>query len=173
MNGFDNQAGDDSPSLEGHFMAEVVFNDDPERKQRVKVTIPNLLEGPEETLPWVGPLVSSGFGITGSAYSIGVPALGSVLAVTFQGGDLNHGVYSPSLHTAKTALSSEHSTNYPFRRGWKDPVGNTFYVDTTPGATDAEFKHNSGTFAKFLDNGDLEVESIEEIRVKAVKIYLN
>ena len=173
MNGFDNQAGDSAPSLDGYFAAEVVDNNDPDKRQRVKVRVPNLLEGPLETLPWVGPLVASSFGVTADSYSIGVPAIGSILAVKFQDGDLNHGVYAPSLHTSKTSLSGEHSTNYPFRRGWKDPAGNYLFIDTTPGATDAEFHHNSGSFIKFLHNGDIEVESPEEIRVKAKKIYLN
>lgn len=173
MNGFDNQANDESPSLEGYMLAEVVFNDDPSRKQRVKVRIPGLLEGPEETLPWVGPLVASDFGITTTAYSINVPAIGSTLAVKFQEGDLNHGVYRSSLHTARTELGSEHTTNYPFRRGWKDPAGNVLFIDSTPSATDVEFRHNSGTFFHVNDDGSVNVEAVKDIHIKAPKIYLN
>lgn len=173
MNGFDNQANDESPSLEGYMAAEVVFNNDPDQRQRIKVRIPGLMEGPEETLPWIGPLVSSNFGVTASSYSINVPAIGSILAVKFQDGDLNHGVYRSSLHTARTALASDHSTNYPFRRGWKDPVGNVLFIDTTPSSTDMELRHNSGTFFHVNDDGSVNIEAVKDIHVKAPKIYLN
>ena len=55
------------------YLAEVVNVDDPLQQQRIKVTVPGLLQGDAAVLPWVSPIQSCLFG-TGATYGVfGVP----------------------------------------------------------------------------------------------------
>jgi len=153
MSGF-NSLNDTKPAVQNRlYAAEVVDNNDPLEKQRIKVTIPNLLEGDAEFLPWIGPLVDSSFGITSDAVTVRVPVIGSIVAVQFQDGDLLYGVIKGSLHTGLTPLPPELRQNYPNRRGWKDPAGNILYWDITDGQVSLMVKHKSGTFFTIGDSG--------------------
>jgi Type VI secretion system/phage-baseplate injector OB domain len=181
-NGFNNQAEDESTSLQGRrFQGLVVDNNDPLQKQRIKVSIPSLMEGELEELPWVGPGVQSSFGMTGTAATVGVPAMGAVVMVTFQDGDLNYGMYDGSLHTETTPIPGPLSTNYPDRRGWVDPAGNICWIDVTGGSVEFHLEHVSGTSFHVDNDGNVLVQSVkkvevlaaEEIRATAPKIYLN
>lgn len=147
----------------GLFIGKVVDNKDPRMLQRVKVEIPNLTTGAPDSLPWCFPAQHSLFGMTESAYSVGVPVIGSYVVVEFQGGDLNYGCVSSCLHTAKTSVSGELATNYPNRRGWLDPAGNLFFIDITGGQVVAKFLHKSGTSITIQDNGRVIVNSVEDI----------
>ena len=84
----------DSNAADAYHVGRVVFNDDPARQQRVKVTIPGYLTDLDPTnLPWVGPIAQSDFGNTATHGSVRVPVLGALLILKFQGGDRNKGLY--------------------------------------------------------------------------------
>ena len=173
-NGFNNQAEDEDTSLKGRrFQGVVIDNKDPTFKQRVRVSIPNLLEGKSSDLPWIGPSVQSSFGVTDTAVTVGVPAIGSIVTVTFQDGDLNFGMYDSSLHTARMPTPSEFVTNYPDRRGWLDPAGNLCYIDVTDGQVVFYLKHKSGTTFTVSDGGAVTVTAVQDIRATAPRIFLN
>lgn len=155
---FDSIAAIDMNNLPPHYrMAVVVFNNDPDKQQRIKVFIPNVLEGPADQLPWVGPIAQSPFGITRSFGTVNVPVLDSIVIVHFQGGDLNSGLYLGNAVTKTLGenMPVELSTNYPSRYGSFDPKGNKKYTDLVTGVV--EYIHNTGTRVKFLANGDLDV----------------
>lgn len=136
-------------------VGRVVFNNDPDKQQRIKVLIPNHLEGDPSSLPWIGPRLHSPFGASRSFGSVNVPIIDSLVIVEFQGGDLNKGIYDGCISSASlaAAMPPELSTNYPNRYGFFDPKGNKFYQDLSSGVT--EFIHNSGTKIRFDPNGDL------------------
>jgi hypothetical protein len=174
MSGFNNQAEEESPKIEGRrFQGLVVFNNDPEKRQRIKVLIPNLLEGNPDDLPWIGPAVQSGFGMTNTAVSVAVPVIDSVVMVTFQDGDLNYGMYDSSLHTALSNQLNDLAANYPNRRGWVDPAGNVCYVDITPGQTTFHLRHISGTNFTIANSGAVTVTAVADLRATAPRIHLN
>ena len=150
-----NLNNDNNPLEHALLVGRVVFNNDPAKQQRIKVVIPNHLEGDPDTLPWIGPRLHSPFGASRTFGSVNVPIIDSLVIVEFQGGDLNKGIYNGCVSSASlaAAMPTELATNYPNRYGFFDPKGNKFYQDLQSGVT--EFIHNSGTKVRFDQNGDL------------------
>jgi len=168
MTGFNNSSQLEEPDYSGQFIALVVENNDPLHRQRIKVTIPELLTGDPRLLPWITPVVQSGFGMTASAGAMDVPVIGSLVVVEFQNGDLQYGISTGSLHTASHTPAAELLVNYPKRRGWKDPAGNLFYIDSTPGAVTVRFQHVSGTIVSINNAGAVTIQSPTDVTVSCV-----
>jgi hypothetical protein len=143
------------------FIGVVVFNDDPLKLRRVKVTIPGLFETDDPAkLPWIGPAftgpvanlpLASEPGKSGS-YAL-VPGIGAELVVILQDGSPLHGLYTGS-PIRPNSTTNEFVTNYIRRYGWQDPIGNIFRVDTTPGANVIRMYHASGAELTIVNNGD-------------------
>jgi hypothetical protein len=150
------------------YLATVTDTADPLQQQRIKVTVPGLLEGANESLPWVMPLHPSLFG-TGATYGqFGVPPVGAKVIVYFQGDDLLYGVTVGTVPMQSADLGPL-KENYPMRYGWRDPAANYFYVDTTPGATTVKFEHKSGTTIEIADNGTIAVFSKMNVTVNVTE----
>lgn len=130
-------------------LGTVVNNLDPEKAERLQVTIKGLIEGPVSTLPWVMPCRPRT-----SAVGIDVPSVGDQVYIMLQNGDIHYPVWI-GRHLRVNALPVELSTNYPNRYGWKDTAGNVFYVDKTPGSVKIYVKHKSGTTIEIVESGDL------------------
>lgn len=160
----------DNPAKGRKLQGKVVDNLDPLFKQRIKVEIPNLMEGPPEMLPWIGPLVQSKFGMTAVAVSVAVPVIDSVVEVEFQDGDLAYGIMTGSLHTEISALLGPLEINYPARRGWLDPMGNWSYIDITPGMVEFQLHHKSGTQYTTYDDGKVHHFAVELYHIEAPDI---
>jgi hypothetical protein len=150
-------------SYAGKFVGRVVFNDDPLKKQRIKVAIPNLLEAPVAQLPWFSPILGSTFGNLSDSNVMQVPALGSLVVVEFQDGDVHYGLYVGYVTTPEVQDDPELLVNYPKRRGWRDPAGNKLIIDYTGGQETVEFRHTSGTKILISANGDLEIFSVGDL----------
>lgn len=170
---FNNLNQFESPDYSIPFWAKVVDNNDPKKLQRVKVEIKGLLSGDLASLPWCFPAQHSLFGMTESAYSVGVPVVGSNVMVEFQGGDIHYGCVSSSLHTSSSEVTGEMATNYPNRRGWIDPANNLFYIDITAGQVRVHFLHKSGTRLTIEDNGKVIVHSVDDINYSCNNFTLN
>lgn len=143
-----NQLEDNSYS--GLFIGTVVDNNDLEFRQRIKVSIPGLFGTEVDSLPWIGPLVTSSFGMGPTYKTVSVPAIGSNVVIQFQNEDPHYGVYLGCLDTVSVGAVPELLVNYPNRRGWKDPWGNIFYVDSFTG--EARFVHGSGSMSLLIDS---------------------
>lgn len=136
------------------FIGTVVANNDPEKLERVKVTIPNLYEGTVANLPWVAPKVAKLFGNRTGVGVFSVPDIGTTVYVEFQNGDPHYPFYLGSPVLSRADLP-EADANYPNRYGFKDKAGNLFYVDTTPGSNVVQFTHASGTSIRIENNGNI------------------
>lgn len=128
-----------------YHLGMVVENNDPLKMQRIKVTVPNRMEGPVADLDWVGPIAQSPFGVGPNFGSMFVPAIGSVVLVYFQDDNIKYGLYAGSAISVKHTPHNELLTNYPKRYGFSDPAGNLFYTDYTDGQVKLHIKHKSGT----------------------------
>ncbi len=157
MTGFNSVQQLESDSYEGYYVATVVDNNDPKKLQRVRVNIPELMEGASALLPWIAPIQKAVFGFGNTSGTVSVPEVGSQVVVQFQEGDLSYGLMLGAIPSKVFELPGELSTNYPKRYGWKDPAGNVFYVDTTSGSNDVEFKHVSGTTIHINNAGEVTV----------------
>ena len=173
MTGFNSVNDMEAPAYDGYYVGTVVANNDPKKLQRVKVSVPSLLEGAEALLPWVAPLLSSPFGFTSSAGVVAVPVIGARVVVEFQEGQLYYGLLKGSVPTAAFTLPTELATNYPGRRGWKDPAGNVFFIDNTAGANTISVQHASGAVVSIANNGDVLVSSPTKIDLTAPVTNVN
>lgn len=144
------------------FLAQVVENNDPDKRQRIKVRIPGLLDGTVEFLPWVLPKHDTRFGTgTGSNGPYGhqyVPPVGALVVVRFQEGELAYGLTDGMIPSVGIDVLQ---TNYPNRYGLRDPGGNHFYVDTQSG--DVEFRHKSGTTVHIQGDGAVSVTCVKDL----------
>jgi phage baseplate assembly protein gpV len=146
-----------SPKYDGIFIGTVVYNDDPTKTDRIKVTIPQLFQGAPETLPWVGKCMSASFpdardGTFGTFQLI--PQLGTQVIVFFQDGNPHYPMYSSYPHQ-KDERVAEALVHYGKVYGFKDPAGNLIKVDTTPGSVTMTLTHKSGTTITINDDGSI------------------
>ncbi len=156
----------EAATYSGSLLGIVVDNDDPDKLQRVKVTIQNVMEGDKEDLPWVAPKnIDTGFGITKDAGGIYVPALDSILVIEFQGGDIHYGLTVGSMHTARYTPDPDLLKNYPDRRGWHDTKKNKAYIDVTEGEAIMHLEHFSLTMIQVEDDGEVNVTIVKDCNV--------
>lgn len=139
-----------------YLLARVVENNDPLFMQRIKVVIPEKLEGGVDDLPWLLPLHPhvAGFGTTYGV--VNVPPVGAQVTVEFQNGSPYYGLVIGSV-PEKRFDPGPLKTNYPNRRGWIDPQGNYFYIDNTAGQNEIEVFHASGTRLRILNSGEVQI----------------
>lgn len=147
-----------------YILARVVENNDPLFLQRVKVAIPTVLEGNVEDLPWLMPLHAhvGGFGLTHGV--VDIPPIGAQVVVEFQNGSPYYGLVLGSVPEKRSEMEPL-MVNYPNRRGWMDPSGNYFYIDSTEESVEVEFHHKSGTSIKILDSGEVQILTVSNTSV--------
>lgn len=151
-----NLAQTESSLLTGDTMivGVVVDNNDLTKKQRIRVSIPGILEAADvNDLPWILPKADSMFGVGDDYGTVSIPRIGSRVYVVFQKGDLSLGRYVADALTSHTALPPDLATNYPNRVGFFSPKGDVFYMDMSTG--DTVFKHASGSSIRFAADGSV------------------
>lgn len=155
----DNMNDQDKPNYSGYFIGTVLVNDDPNKIERIKVTIPNLFEGAADTIPWLGKkkveLFADAKDGTYGTFGL-VPAVGTQVIVSFQDSNPLYGLYEGFPHQSNERVA-EALVNYLYRYGFKDPAGNLFMVDTKPGAVEILVQHFSGTLLKIKNDGSIDL----------------
>ncbi len=136
---------EDSVVTYQRYLGIVEDNNDPKRLQRIKVRIPNKMEGSLADREWLAPIVSSPFGIGPTFGSMLVPAIDSIVIVYFQEDNIKYGLYEGSAAHVNFVPHPELLVNYPKRYGFCDPAGNYTYVDYTEGQVTIKIRHVSGT----------------------------
>lgn len=146
----------------------VVANNDPDMCERIKVTIPKLFEGDPNNLPWVSPNKDGWFPNTSSHGCFGlVPPIGTQVMVIFQQGKPLYPLYE-AYPQQKGKRTSEFTTNYLKRYGFKDPEGNIMFFDTTPGANPKFFfQHVAGVVFKIDANGDVTLTTTGKLKAQS------
>lgn len=134
----------------------VVDNNDPTKKQRIRVQIPGVLEGEDTSLlPWMAPRHMSPYGIGDDFGVQRIPRIGSRVYVSFQDGDGSFGEYLADVVSASVTPPDELLTNYPNRVGMFTPLGDLMYLDMTSG--DMMMRRVSGTSVKIDGAGNMVV----------------
>ena len=138
------------------YAAVVVDNADPTQKQRIRVSIPNILESQTvEELPWLTPQHLCPFGMGDNYGTMRVPFIGSRVWVTFQEGDVHFGVYAADIVGSTTTFPPELTDNYPNRFGQALPDGSMFYFDAT--TSEILFRQSTGTAIQIDTNGNVNI----------------
>jgi phage baseplate assembly protein gpV len=141
------------------FLGTVVDNNDPLLLERVRVTIPRLLEGDAANLPWCAPhgqrgIPASPSGAYGSWYL--VPRVGSQVYIHFQDGNPLYPLYT-GIPVQSGERPAEGNVNYLSRYGFKDPQGNVFFVDISGASPAVSFTHVSGFILTVTPGGAVNI----------------
>lgn len=132
----------------------VVDNNDPLKKQRVRVSVPGKLEYESlDELPWLLPKTYSPYGVGDNYGVVHVPRIGSRVYVSFQDADTKFGVYEADAVAQGFVPVPELLANYPNRIGSINPVGDLFYLDLT--TKDLFIRRLSGTTILIEESGDV------------------
>lgn len=114
----------------------VVDNNDPLQLRRVRVQCPSVYGDAATTdLPWamVDKISGNQIGNSKDDGTFGVMSIGTAVWVEFQADDYGNDDHDLPLVTAfditQAVQKAEELVNYPNRYGFKDKVGNLFYVD--------------------------------------------
>lgn len=149
------------------WIGRVVDNNDPKRLGRIKVEIPQLMEGLSD-YPWVSPINPPALGGKSDSSYFAVPEVGSYVLITFPFEDIYHPMYigSPQIISTHQTLFD---TSYPERYGFTDKTGNYWYVDKATG--DVMFNHKSGTQIRIDNSGNVTINVVqnESITINANK----
>lgn len=146
------------------YLAVVVDNNDPEKLQRIRVSISGVLEGDSpEDLPWVTPIQPQLFGIGDNFGIVKVPRVGSKVVVRYGPNPPISGFYLGDIVTARTELPEELTVNYPNRIGWSNPVGDVMYTDLQEKTF--YYRHNSGTSVEVAADGTMRINVAKDLQV--------
>lgn len=131
-------AGKEKDPLSSPHRGIVVSNADPLKKCRIQVKVPGILEG--EGLPWAMPVAAAFLGDSGSHGRIEIPEVGTEVTVTFPYNDPHMPFYVGKWN--QWEVPAEFLVNYPNRYGFKDSIGNVFFIDKVTKET--SYTHPSG-----------------------------
>lgn len=138
------------------FLGTVSDNKDPMKLKRVRIKVPELIEGDGEDLPWAMP-------VTEDFEHVKVPEIGTVVYVQLQKGDKHYPIYFGSSTSNKQVIPSILGTNYPDRYGMRDSKNNYFFVDKMTG--EVEFQHHSGTKINVDDSGKVVINAVSDLEL--------
>lgn len=132
----------------------VVDNKDPEHKQRLKVSIPGILTGPKEDLPWCLPQIPAFLGDSDKSSTVFIPEEGTEVVVEFPSKEYDFPYWS--LKWAVHEVPEEFKKNYPERYGVKDSTGTYWYMDKKTG--EFKFEHCSGFTVTIDKKGNFDMK---------------
>lgn len=155
-------------NLEGEFEGEVVFNNDPEKLQRVKVKIIGLLESDDiSLLPFVTPKVQ----INPQGKVISPPEIGQKIVITFPYRNPYLPFYENYFDTEQIALARTHApvfnVDYPHTVGYEDTTGTYLAINKQQKYID--FKHNSGFRVQINQQGKCEIDVPDNLEIEINK----
>lgn len=142
----------------------VSVNNDPKKLGRVKVIIPDMIEGSTSLLPWVAPLNPYFLGGKSNNGFFSVPDVGSEVAVIFPFRDIYFGFYV-GYWISEASRTTKFDEDYPNSFGWTDKLGDLYRVNKKQGYV--YFYHHSGTYYKIDKQGNITVYSKKKITVTA------
>lgn len=144
----------------------VVDNVDPDKRQRVRVRVPQLHRNvPDDKLPWAIMDSSQSRANAGAgAGSVNVPVKGSKIYVRFEENDPHNPRYSGSPATDDVNKDNELlKEDYPHSRGTIDDAGNRTNVNTEKETIDVT--HKSGTTIHIDANGTVSITTAGDFQM--------
>jgi len=147
--------------LRNLFTGTVVDNNDPERRQRVKVRIPDVHRGiGDADLPWARK--KDGSGAAAGVGEVRVPPVGAKVSVEFRNGDQYQPEYGGTPVSDDVGVEDSFP-NYPNSYGWVDQAGNSVIIDTTDGSNSITITHCSGTVIQIDNTGKIKLSAADNI----------
>jgi Type VI secretion system/phage-baseplate injector OB domain len=154
-------------SLKGQEMyGWVVDNNDPKKKGRVKIRVPQLHRTiPDDDLPWAMPKATGQPGAGGGVGAWAIPAEGSKVSVNFDQDDPHNLKFGRSITTDDVAKDNElrNDPDYPFVSGHVDEAGNMVRTNTKEGKVEAGFTHVSGSSVLMDNDGNVYIFAAKNV----------
>lgn len=151
-----------------NFIGTVINVNDPDKRQRVKIRIPQLHRNVSDAdLPWSRPSASSGGANAGSGVgSVRVPPKGAKLYINMEGND-PHNVHYGGSPTVDNAHKTNEILNedYPHTYGEVDHAGNKTVTNTQKNTK--TFVHKSGTTVHISADGSVNISTPKDVNVSA------
>lgn len=151
-----------------NFIGKVVDVNDPKKRQRIKLRIPELHRGiPDNLLPWSRPMSSpSGANAGAGVGSVRVPPKGSTLYGSLESND-PHSIHYGGSPTLDSAHKDNEILNedYPHTYGEVDHAGNKTITNTQKNTK--TMVHKSGTTFHVSADGSSSVSSAKDVNVSA------
>lgn len=140
------------------FAATVVDNNDPTRRQRVRVRVDGPLHQgvPDGDLPWAIKLGEAGHGTTSGVQQISIPPIGAKVIIMMMDNSDDHPIYLGAAHLGGPNGELV-GADYTHCYGWVDQANNLFLVNT---AQRTAVHHYSNGAKIFIDSaGGIHSES--------------
>lgn len=151
----------------GTFYGRVVDNDDPKKRQRLKIRIPQLHRDiPDSDLPWMMPQSIGGNHVEGGIGRVDVPPVNALLAINFEEDDPHSARYGGSptvdnVHKDNEILNED----YPNTRGEVDESG--FKTTYNKQRKEWSLQHPSGSGIFIDGSGNISLVSAAGVFISA------
>lgn len=148
----------DTNKFDGYFVGEVVANDDPEKKGRIKVKVKNLFGNvPVSDIPWANPNFTYTSDTLGIVF---IPKIGSLAVVKFNRSSYYEMIWVGSVYRGKECTTPEEiKDNYPERSIIKTKAAYIMFDDTAAEEI-ITVVHKSGTQFTITPEGNIEVKCV-------------
>lgn len=140
--------------LRKKYIGTVVSNDDPKNLGRIKVTVPNLIEGPTADLPWCVRDKQSTLGSSSSGGIWAVPRVGTKVEIEF----LNEDPYFPMYSDAPDSTGTKPSSFNKDTIGFEEEGFSVVFDRQTK---KFEIEHPTGTKVIIKADGTVEITAIK------------
>ena len=141
--------------LDKEYFGVVIENKDPKKLKRVKIFIPNFLEGSVDVLPWCYPITL--LGGNKQLSTCFVPKIGTKVRVNFLFDTIYLPIYSGSIDTEET-MNETFKVNYPLRSGYvNEYMGLSIIADEYEQSL--EIQHGSGARITIKKMGEISITS--------------
>ena len=137
----------------GKFRGFVSDNDDPEKRGRLKLTVPSTLD--EQTTDWALPCAPFG-GSDGTGLLL-IPEVGAEVWVEFEQGDISRPIWVGAMWT-KSPDEGGVDLGSPTARTLRTPGGQILRMDDEEDRTGITLHHQSGAEITIADDGTLDVK---------------
>lgn len=161
------------PNLtKSRFRGYVVDRDDPKKRQRVKIRIPQLHRGiSDEDLPWSRP---SNGGVSNAGSGVGavnIPPVGALVEGFFEEDDPHNFVFSGSPTVDSVNKDNELlKEDYPYTHGEIDESGNRFSINKL--RNEILWQHKSGASIFIDGNGAINLTAKAGVNISGKGINL-
>lgn len=137
----------------GKFRGFVTDNQDPEKRARVRLSIPSVLN--EQESDWALPCMPFG---GGSAYGFfAVPEVGAQLWVEFEEGDIDRPIWTGSFWQQSSDVPEDASIDEPTTRLLQTPSGHIFQFDDVQGEEQFRLYHPADAEIIIDHNGTISL----------------
>jgi uncharacterized protein involved in type VI secretion and phage assembly len=138
----------------GKYRGEVIDNEDPEKRARVRLYVPTIL-GSEVESHWAEPCLPFG-GLADQGLFM-VPEIGAELWVEFEAGNINHPIWTGTTWKKEGDAPEEAAERSPHMRQLKTPSGQILSFDDTEGEEQIRLFHPSHAELLIDPNGMVQL----------------